>query len=197
MSIDRANPKSQSHVKSRGLTPEEKARLGECPAYFNGKWLGRDPEGDEVIDLCYAENDYQLYHDWPYRVEGVVFHNRTDAMEFAWLLSRNQGNRDVWVQSPTGFPDPTNWWSQERMERDGDWTEEGRWLMQAVLDGRTHDNPDVPSINTGKIDEPSRAEAQGRRRAYYDFKLKKTIVTDEWEESPHSPNRQQQINKQT
>ena len=189
--INDAGPKSESMKKTKAPTREELLRRGPVPEYFLGYWRGRDPEGDEVIDECYEENQYQLYHDWPYRCEGVVFHNRQDMMEFAWSLSRNQ-DRDVWVQTPTGFPEPTNWWSEERMTRDGTWDAKSAALLKERQENRTHKEPDQPTIDL-KLDPPSRAEANGRRKAYWDPKLKKTVITDEYEEENISPNRKRQL----
>lgn len=190
-----AGSKSTSYVKSTGLTPEQKLAMGEPPVAHLGQWLGRDPQGAEVYADCYIENEFECYHDWPYRVEGVVFHHMKQAQEFAWQLSKNQGYRDVWLQTPTGFPDPTNWWCEERMERDGEWTEEGRKkLEKAKADRGTdtdNDNRAEPVSGIG-IDPPARAEAQGRRKAYWDPKLKKTIITDEFLEDSMSPNRKLQ-----
>ena len=186
-----AGPKSESYKKTQRMTQEEMLRRGPCPEYFAGEWLGRDPEESEILKDCYREDPYTMYHEWPYRCEGVVFHNKQDCLNFAWSLSRNQ-DRDVWIQSPTGFPEATNWWSEERMSQDGTWDKLAAEKIQQYREGRLHDNPDVPEIGN-KIDPPSRAEAQGRRKAYWDPKLKKTVITEEWEESSISPNRQKQI----
>ena len=189
--INQAGPKSESMKKTKPPTREELLRRGPVPEYFLGEWLGRDPEGDEVILDCYEENDYQLYHDWPYRCEGVVFHNRQDMMEFAWSLSKNQ-DRDVWVQTPTGFPECTNWWSEERMSRDGEWDKRAADMLRERRDRRGSKEPDQPTIGL-KLDPPSRAEAQGRRKAYWDPKLKKTVITNEFEEESLSPTRKRQL----
>jgi len=189
--VDRAGPKSESYKKTRRMTQEEMLRRGPCPEYFLGVWLGRDPEGDEVVDERYDEDPYQIYHDWPYRVEGVVFHNQDDMLAFAWNLSRNQ-DRDVWYVTPTGFPQATNWWSEERMVRDGEWDQYARDQLERRREGRRSQEPDQPTIGN-KIDPPSRAEAQGRRKAYWDPKLKKTVITDEFEAESISPVRKRQI----
>ena len=194
-----AGSKSQSYVKDPGLTPEQKLAMGEPPVAHLGQWLGRDPQDAEVYAECYVENEFESYHDWPYRVEGVVFHHLKQAREYAWDLSKAQGYRDVWLQSPTGFPDPTNWWCEERMERDGEWTEEGRKKMEQAKAARGtdehNDNKEMPANSIG-IDPPARAEAQGRRKAYWDPKLKKTIITDEYHEDSMSPNRKLQADQQ-
>ena len=183
----------EGYAKSQPMTPEQKLELGPVPEHFPNAWLGRDPEGDEVYAEHYKINDFQLYHDWPFRVEGAVFHNRKDCMEFAWLLSKNQGYRDVWVQTPTGFPDPTNWWSEERLQRDGEYSPETAEKLKQMQWNRTHDDEDadIPT-QAHLVDPPSRAESQGRKKAYYDFELKKTIITDEYEDQADSPYRQKQ-----
>ena len=187
--VDRAGPKSESYKKTRRLTREELLRRGPVPTYFNGEWLGGDPEGDAVYSEIYHEDPYQLYHDWPFRCEGVVFHNRDDMLNFAWELSRNQ-DRDVWTQTPTGFPEKQNWWCEERLQRDGEWNE---WAKKD-LERRANlaNETDQPTIGN-KVDPPSRAEAQGRRKAYWDPKLKRTVITDEFESESISPNRRRQI----
>lgn len=187
--VDRAGPKSESMTKTQRPTREELLRRGEVPTYFNGEWLGDDPQGDSVYKECYVEDPYQSYHDWPFRCEGVVFHNRDDMLEFAWALSRNQ-SRDVWTQTPTGFPEPQNWWCEERLVRDGEWSE---WAQKDLERRKAEQNQtDQPTINT-KIDPPSRSEQNGRRKAYWDPKLKKTVITDEYEAESISPNRKRQI----
>lgn len=173
----------EGFVKSKGLTPEEKLALGPVPPHFPEAWLGRDPEGDEVYLEVYLEDPYGLYHDWPYRCEGAVFHNRQTCLDFAWSLSRNQGYRTVWIESPSGFPEKTSWWDQDRLERDGEWTEEGRARVEKIQQGLL--DPDQPTLDT-QVPEPSRAEANGRVRAYYDTTLKKVVKTGEPLE-PDSP----------
>ena len=78
------------------------------------------------------------------------------------------------------------------MERDGEWNEAGRKRMQEAKDARGrdeyNDNKESPANAIG-IDPPARAEAQGRRKAYWDPKLKKTIITEEFHEDSMSPNR--------
>lgn len=190
-----AGSKSDSFRKTKPMTREDKLALGEPPTVHLGQWLGRDPQDGEIYMECYVENEYESYHDWPYRCEGVVFHDMAQCQDFAWNLSRNQAYRDVWIQAPTGFPQELNWWSEDRMERDGEWTEEGRRLMQKALDARGHDfqgdSATQPTQGIG-IDPPARAEANGRRKAYWDPKLKKTIITDEFEEDSVSPTRRKQ-----
>jgi hypothetical protein len=188
-----AGSKSESFIKSQGMTMADKLALGEPPTVHLGMWLGRDPRDGEVYADCYVENEFESYHDWPYRVEGVVFHDLKAAREFAWSLSKNQGYRDVWLQTPTGFPDPTNWWCEERMERDGEWTEQGRIAMEKAKSDRgtdsRNDTKEVPTQDIG-IDPPARAETEGRRKAYWDGK--RTVITDEFHEDSISPNRKLQ-----
>lgn len=191
--VDKAGPKSESMVKTPPVTKEQLLRMGPVPNYYHGEWMGRDPEDDEILLDCYREDPYQIYHDWPYRCEGVVFHNKQDCLNFAWELSRNQGDRDVWIQSPTGFPQVTNWWCEERMTRDGAWDARAAELLKQKQEERQHKGEKVESIATLKIDPPSRAEANGRRKAYWDPKLKKTVVTEEYEAENISPNRKRQI----
>ena len=192
-----AGSKAVSFKKTQALTRDQKLAMGEPPTVHLGEWLGRDPQDGEVFAECYVENEFESYHDWSYRCEGVVFHNKQDCMEFAWALSKNQQYRDVWVQSPTGFPDPTNYWCEERMERDGEWTEDGRRRMEKAKYDRDHDfdgdTGDLPTMNLG-IDPPARAEAQGRRKAYWNGT--KTIITDEFEDESMSPNRKLQQERQ-
>lgn len=188
--MDNANPKNKSYVRSgSGPTPEELKSWGEVPAHFPPTWLGREPEGDEVYLAAYTEADFSCYHDWPFRVEGAVFHNRQDAYEFAWSLSRNQRARRVWMQTPNGFPQETSWWDEERMQRDGEWNEQGRARKQAQYDLDHEVDQEVPTQGF-EVPEPSRAEANGRVKAVWDPKLKKTVVTGE-ELDPDSPNRAQ------
>jgi len=177
----------EGFVKSKSLTPEQKLALGPVPPHFPEAWLGRDPEGDEVYLAVYVEDPYGLYHDWPWRCEGAVFHNRTTCMDFAWSLSRNQGYRTVWIESPSGFPEKVTWWDQERLERDGAWTPEGRAQAERIQQGLA--DPDEPTL-LDSVPEPSRAESQGRVRAYYDFAQKKVIKTGE-PLDPDSPVRAQ------
>ena len=191
MDYNKRESKSESYKKTKPMTPEQKLERGPVPEHFPKAWLGRDPEDDEVYAEHYNENDFAIYHDWPYRVEGAVFHNRDDMLNFAWELSRNQ-KRDVWFTTPTGFPQPTNWWCEERLTRDGEWSVEAQKFVEERRWERDHIDEDQPTIGA-KIDPPSRAESQGRRKAYWDPKLKKTIITDEFEDSPISPNRQKQI----
>lgn len=185
--MDKANPKSKSHVKSAWPTQQTLLEWGECPQHFPTAWLGREPEGDEVHLAHYTENDFSCYHDWPFRVEGAVFYNKTDAQEFAWNLSRNQKNRTVWIQTPTGFPQETSWWDDARLQRDGEYTEHTRKLAQAARDIKNQVDQPVPTQGYS-VPEPSRAEANGRVSAYYDARLKRTIVTGETLEAD-SPNR--------
>ena len=191
--VDKAGPKSESMVKTSPVTKEQLLRMGPVPNYYHGEWVGRDPEDDEILLDCYREDPYQIYHDWPYRCEGVVFHNNQDCLNFAWELSRNQQYRDVWIQSPTGFPQVTNWWCEERMTRDGTWDAQATELLKRKQEERLHKGEQVESIATHKIDPPSRAEANGRRKAYWDPKLKKTVVTEEYEADSDSPTRKRQI----
>ena len=191
--VDRAGPKSESMKKTREPTREELLRRGEVPNYFNGDWKGRDPVEAEILEDCYVENDYTMYHEWPFRCEGVVFHNRQDMMEFAWALSRNQ-DRDVWTQTPTGFPEKVNWWSEERMTNDGTWDKMAADKLREINEKIRAEQLDTPTIDN-KIDPPSRAEAKGRRRAYWDPKLGKTVITEEFEAESVSPNRKRQIER--
>jgi len=185
---DKANPKSTSYVRSgAGPSPEELVTWGEVPPHYPEAWLGREPEGDEVYLAHYTESDYSCYHDWPFRVEGAVFHNRADCYEFAWSLSKNQRQRLVWIQTPNGFPQESSWWDEERMQRDGEWNEQGRAQKQAAYDLRHGVDQPVPTLGD-LVPEPSRAEANGRVRAVWDPRLKKTVVTQETLE-PDSPNR--------
>lgn len=190
MSINRAGPKSESYHRPKPPpTREELLSRGPVPTYYTGEWLGRDPEGDEVYSDSYQENERESYHDWPFRCEGVVFHSRADMLEFAWSLSKNQ-SRDVWTQTPTGFPEPQNWWCEERLVRDGEWNEWSKGELERLKN--LQNQTDQPTLKT-KIDPPSRAEQHGRRKAYWDPTLKKTVITDEFEPEAISPTRQRQI----
>lgn len=185
--MDKAEPKRTSHKRTKELTPEEMLSWGEVPQHYPEAWLGREPEGDEVHLAHYTENDFSCYHDWPYRVEGAVFYNKKDSQEFAWNLSRNQRNRQVWIQTPGGFPQQTSWWDEERLQRDGEWNEYTRTLEGTARDLANEVDQPVPTRGEA-VPEPSRAEANGRVRAVYDAKLKRTVVTGDVLE-PDSPNR--------